>query len=134
MRMPKVKANYTSTNSEDSNEDVRAMNRSIREISSSMDKVIESYDILGKSLNSDSLNKQVSPVSKIDDTKPSPKRENLRDIIQETVDYNKSRMLQPYMKIGIFLVGSGCDSVSICLCNTSINHIIQQIMAEMRRT
>ena len=55
-----------------------------------MDKVIESYDILGKLLSSNSFNEQVSPVSKIDDTKPSPVRENLRDIIQETVDYNKS--------------------------------------------
>ena len=85
----RIKANYTSTNSEDSNDDVRVMNRSMREISSSMDKVIESYDILGKSLNSDSFNEQVSPVSKIDDTEPSPTRKNLRDIIQETVEYNK---------------------------------------------
>ena len=37
------------------------------------------------------------------------------------------------LKIGIFLAGSGRDSVSICLYDMSINRIIQRIMAEMRR-
>ena len=43
------------------------------------------------------------------------------------------RHKQGRVKIGIFLAGSDRDSVSICLHDMSINHIIQRIMAEMRR-
>ena len=85
-----MKTNYNSTRLEESNDDAWAINRSIKKLSTSMDKVIETYDIIGKSVTLDNYNKQVSPISEIDDRKLSPVRKNLHNIIQKTTDYNQS--------------------------------------------
>ena len=87
------------------------MNKSIREISTSIDNVMDSHTMLGKSVQSDSTSGEISPISGIDDRKPSPKRdssskkgaqrptnkEELREIILQTVDCNQKLKRKPYM-------------------------------------
>ena len=111
MGMPNARPIFASSSSDKSNDDVQAMNKSIRKISTSTDNVMDSYATLGKSVQSDSASGEIYPISGIDNRKPSPKRdssskkgvqrttnkEELHDIIQQTVDYNQRLKRKPYM-------------------------------------
>ena len=111
MGTPNVRPIFASSSSDKSNGDVRAMNKSIREISTSIDNVVDSYTMLGKSMQSDSTLGEIYPISGIDNRKPSLKgdssskkevqrptnKEELHDIIQQTVDYNQRLKRKPYM-------------------------------------
>ena len=111
MGTPNIKPIFASSSSDKSNDDVRAMNKSMREISTSIDNVMDSYAMLGKSVQSESTSGEVSPISGIDDRKPSPdkdssskkgaqksmNKEELCDIIQQTVDHNQKLKRKPYM-------------------------------------